>query len=124
MKFSMRVLSLVVFCAAFALAADIVDVSGTWQLTVQDTGRTFTPSFSLKQDGERLAGTYKNSQGDNPASGAVKGNEVTLNAEITGQDGNKRTVTYIGTVSGNTMTGKLQTTRADVTFVAQREPKK
>ena len=103
-----------------ALAADI-DVSGTWQLTVQDTGRVFTPKFTLTQQGERLSGTYTNSQGDNPASGSVKGNEVTLNAQITGQDGQKRMVTYLGTVNGDTMTGKLQTTRADVTFTATRQ---
>jgi autotransporter translocation and assembly factor TamB len=106
---------------SIALAAEPVNVSGTWQLTVLDTGRTFTPSFTLTQNGEQLSGTYKNSQGDNPASGTVKGNAVTLNAEITGQDGNKRTVTYVGVVSGDTMTGKLQTTRADVTFTATRK---
>ena len=104
-----------------ARAADEVDASGTWQLTVLDTGRTFTPSFVLKQNGEQLIGIYKNSQGDNPASGTIKGDAVTLNAEITGQDGQKRTVTYLGTVKGNTMIGKLQTTRADVTFTAQRQ---
>src|SRR5215510_6982386 len=93
-----------------SVCAHAADASGTWQLTVLDTGRTFTPSFTLKQDGEKLAGTYKNSQGDNPASGTIKGNEVTLNAEITGQDGNKRTVTYTGVVKGDTMTGRLQTT--------------
>jgi hypothetical protein len=110
--------------AAFSVgAAEVADVAGTWQLTVQDTGRVFTPSFSLKQDGEKLSGTYKNSQGDNPAEGTVKGNEVTLNAQITGSDGNKRIVTYVATVEGDTMNGKLQTTRADVTFVAKRESK-
>jgi predicted SnoaL-like aldol condensation-catalyzing enzyme len=103
-----------------AVAADAVDVTGTWQLTVQDTGRVFKPSFTMTQKGDQLTGTYKNSQGDNPASGSVKGNEVTLNAQITGQDGNKRTVTYVGTVVDDTMTGKLQTTRPGVTFVARR----
>jgi len=110
--------------AAFATnAAATVDASGTWQFTIQDTGRVFTPSFTLTQKGDQLTGTYKNSQSDNPAEGTVKGNEVTLNAQITGQDGNKRTVTYVGTVAGDTMTGKMQTTRADVTFVAKREAK-
>ena len=118
---STRRLIVALLLTCTALAADVANVSGTWQLTVSDTGRTFTPSFTLKQEGERLIGTYKNSQGDNPANGTVKGNEVTLNAEITGQDGNKRTVTYTGTVAGDTMTGKLQTTRADVTFTAQRQ---
>lgn len=105
-------------------AAESVNANGTWQLTVQDTGRVFTPSFTLKQEGERLVGTYKNSQGDNPASGTIKGNEVTLNAEIKGQDGTPRRVTYTGTIVGDTMTGKLQTTRADVTFTAQRQAAK
>jgi autotransporter translocation and assembly factor TamB len=116
--------TLLIGCVAFAAnAADTVDASGTWQFTIQDTGRVFTPSFTLTQKGDQLTGTYKNSQGDNPAEGSVKGNEVTLNAQITGQDGNKRTVTYVGTVAGDTMTGKMQTTRADVTFVAKREAK-
>ena len=111
------------FAATIACAAGTVDASGTWQFTIQDTGRVFTPSFVLTQQGEELTGTYKNSQGDNLASGHVKGSEVTLNAQITGQDGNKRTVTYVGTIDGDTMTGKMQTTRADVTFVAKREAK-
>ena len=104
-----------------AHSAEDANVAGTWQFAVLDTGRTFTPSFVLKQEGGRLSGTYKNSQGDNSASGTVKGSDVTLNAEITGQDGNKRTVTYVGVVAGDTMTGKLQTTRADVTFTAKRQ---
>ena len=110
--------------AALASAADVPNVSGTWQFTIHDTGRTFTPTFTLTQKGDALTGTYKNSQGDNPASGTIKGIEVTLNAQITGQDGNKRTVTYIATVDGDTMGGTMQTTRdAVVTFVAKRAPK-
>jgi len=116
--------ALCLIATAAAWSADAVDASGTWQLTVQDTGRVFTPAFTLTQTGDQLTGTYKNSQGDNAASGSVKGNEVTLNAQITGQDGNKRTVTYVGTIAGDTMTGKMQTTRADVTFTAKREAKK
>ena len=121
-RFVLATLSL--FCIALGVrAADVPNVSGTWQLTVLDTGRTFTPRFTLKQDGARLTGAYKNSQGDNPDSGTINGNDITLNAEITGQDGNKRTVTYVGTVTGDSMQGKLQTTRADVTFTAQRQAK-
>ena len=127
MKHAIRKFVIALFALGFTLssnAAEPVDASGTWQFTIQDTGRVFTPSFTLTQQGDQLTGTYKNSQGDNPASGSVKGNEVTLNAQITGQDGNKRTVTYVGTIAGDTMTGKMQTTRADVTFVAKREAKK
>jgi autotransporter translocation and assembly factor TamB len=120
---SLIVAAVMGFAALVSQAADVTDASGTWQFTIQDTGRVFTPSFTLTQQGDQLTGTYKNSQGDNPASGTVKGNEVTLNAQITGQDGNKRTVTYVGTLAGDTMTGKMQTTRADVTFVAKREKK-
>ena len=115
-------LALIATCvASFSFAADVPDVSGTWQLTIHDGGRTFTPTFTLKQEGASLTGTYKNSQGDNPATGSVKGIEVTLNAQITGRDGEKRTVTYIATVDGDTMGGTMQTTRdAVVTFIARR----
>jgi len=116
-----RVVVVATCCMSPAFAADAVNVSGTWQLTVLDTGRTFTPSFVLQQEGEKLSGVYKNTQGDNPASGSVKGNDVTLSAEIKGQDGNKRTVTYTGVIAGDTITGKLQTTRAEVTFTAKRQ---
>lgn len=119
--FCRLIASVVLACTGhLALAAEVTDVTGTWQLTVQDMGRVFKPSFTMTQQGDQLTGTYRNSQGDNPASGSVKGNEVTLNAQITGQDGAKRTVTYVGTVVDDTMTGRLQTTRAGVTFVARR----
>jgi autotransporter translocation and assembly factor TamB len=127
MAFAQRI-SILAACLFIGLtsisAAESVNAAGTWQLTVQDTGRVFTPSFTLTQNGDQLVGTYKNSQGDNPANGTVKGNEVTLNAQIKGQDGSPRTVTYTGTIVGDTMTGKLQTTRADVTFTAQRQATK
>jgi len=41
-------LGITLFYTAFT-AADITDVSGTWQLTVIDLGRTFTPVFILEQ---------------------------------------------------------------------------
>jgi predicted carbohydrate-binding protein with CBM5 and CBM33 domain len=123
-SFTKLIVAMLALCTATLLwAADAVDASGTWQFTIQDTGRVFTPSFTLAQQGDQLTGTYKNTQGDNPASGSVKGNEVTLNAQIIGRDGNKRTVTYVGTLAGDTMTGKMLTDRADVTFTAQRAAK-
>lgn len=103
-----------------AWGAETANVSGTWQLTVIDTGRTFTPKFIMQQDGESLTGVYQNSRGDNPAKGTVVGNEVTLSGQITGRDGNKRWVTYTGIVEGEKMTGKFQTSRADVNFTATR----
>ena len=114
------VLLLTALFMSTALATDTVDVSGTWQLTVSDTGRTFTPVFIFQQEGDTLTGIYRNSQGDNPAKGTVNGKEVTMSGEITGRDGNKRWVTYIGTVNGDSMTGEFQTDRAEVTFTATR----
>jgi len=113
-------LGITLFYTAFT-AAETTDVSGTWQLTVIDTGRTFTPAFILEQDGETLSGKYRNSQGDNPAKGTVKGNVVTMMGEITSRDGQKRWVTYVGTVNGDSMNGIFETTRAEVKFTATRE---
>lgn len=118
--------SMIAWAAAVAalvsLSVNAADVTGTWQFTIHDTGRIFTPTFTLQQNGEKLSGTYRNSQGDNPAEGTIQGENVTLNAQITGQDGQKRTVTYTGKVTGDgVMIGKMETTRAEVMFIAKRE---
>ncbi len=45
----------VLVLAALATAADI---SGTWKVTVEIQGNTGSPTFVLKQEGEKLSGTY------------------------------------------------------------------
>lgn len=88
-----------------ALAAD-ANVTGEWTMTVETQAGSGTPTFSLKQEGTNVTGSYKGQLGEAPVTGTVSGNEVTLKYNVEGQ-GQSMTVTYTGTVDGNTMKGKV-----------------
>lgn len=92
------VLSLVLG-ASFVQAADL---TGTWNLAVKSPGGTGNPVFSLKQDGDKLAGTYKGRWGDAPCTGSVKGNDFEIIYSLGGS-----TIVYKGQVDGNKMIGKV-----------------
>jgi len=94
--------------ALFAL-----DLTGTWNAKVDlSTGQSGSPTFVLKQDGEKLTGTYSGALGDAPIKGTVKGNDITIDFEVSGaqihyagkvdKDGKKMegTVDYGGQASG------------------------
>jgi hypothetical protein len=79
-------------------AASKVDLSGTWNVSVELPNMTATPTLVLKQDGEKLTGEYVSAQyGRFPITGTVKGSDVSfwfaMNVE-----GNALNVTYTGTV--------------------------
>jgi hypothetical protein len=70
------------FLAVGVLAA--TDISGTWDATVQTSAGNGTPTFVLKQDGDKLTGTYTGTLGNAPVTGTVKGNDVTLEFDVSG----------------------------------------
>ncbi|HKV06037.1 MAG TPA: hypothetical protein VJO53_13155 [Candidatus Acidoferrales bacterium] len=82
--------------AAIALLAVVVyaaDLSGTWIATVQTDAGNGTPTFVLKQDGEKLTGTYHGQFGDAPVTGTVKDSDVTIEFDVSGTK-----ATYVGKV--------------------------
>ncbi len=87
-----------------AFAAD-ADVTGTWTMTVESAAGTGSPMFELKQTGTDVTGTYRGALGEAPVTGTVNGNELALKFTVSG--GMDLTVTYTGTVDGNTMKGKV-----------------
>ena len=93
-----------IFSPAAALAAD---VNGTWDLSVTTSQGTFTPAVSIRQDGEKLSGTYRGRMGESALTGTLKGNEIQFSVILKFKD-QDFTVTYSGTVDGNTMSGKVQ----------------
>lgn len=97
--------ALLAFGATSAFAAD-VNVTGEWTMTVETQAGSGTPTFSLKQEGDAVTGQYKGQLGEAPVTGTVSGNEVTLKYSINAQ-GADLTVTYTGTVEGDTMKGKV-----------------
>src|SRR5215471_474698 len=96
MKKVSATLSLVLLLAASAFA---IDLTGTWNAKVElSTGQSGSPTFVLKQDGEKLTGTYSGTLGNAPVTGTVKGDDVTLEFDVSGTK-----VTYKGKIDS---TGK------------------
>ncbi|HXB75315.1 MAG TPA: hypothetical protein VNY05_44195 [Candidatus Acidoferrales bacterium] len=86
-------------CMSFAFAAD---VTGTWQLTVETTQGSGSPTVVFQQEGEQLTGTFKSQIfGEAKIAGSVKGNaiEFGFDGDVGGQ---KITVSYKGTIEGPT----------------------
>lgn len=50
----------------------LFDFSGTWSAAVQTNADSGTPTFLLKQDGDKLTGTYSDAYGD----AAITGNDM------------------------------------------------
>ncbi len=103
----------------FALAADL---SGNWEAKVDLGGQGGTPSFVLKQDGDKLTGTYKGALGEASLKGTVKGSEVVFDFEASGAQ-----VHYAGKVdaSGKKIEGTVDYGgQASGTFVATKSSQK
>ena len=105
-----------------SLAAYAANISGTWNAKVDLGGQGGSPTFVLKQDGEKLTGTYSGALGDAPLTGAVKGDKVTFDFDAQGA-----AVHYEGTVNtdGTEMKGTCDYGgQASGTFTAKKAEEK
>ena len=90
-----------------ATAPAAVDVSGTWALEVEMGQGTGTPSFTFRQEGEKLSGQYRGLFGEAPVTGTIKGDAIVFSVEAT-VEGNTVRVSYSGTVDKDTMKGGVK----------------
>ena len=105
-----------------AQQSDKIDVTGKWVFNVETGAGSGTPTFTFKQDGEKLTGHYSGSFGEAELTGTVKGKAInytfsadaqgfkidaTYTGTIESKDTMKGTVTYAGVAEG-TFTGKRQ----------------
>jgi hypothetical protein len=71
------VAGLVIAAAAGVQAAQLHDLTGRWVLAVVTENGTGTPTVDLKQEGEKLTGTYvSNAMGSRTLEGTVKGDTM------------------------------------------------
>src|SRR5215510_8762570 len=104
--------AITIFTAAFILAvlsagAQSKNVSGNWKLTLETPNGPASPSLVLKQEAEKLTGTYKGRFGESPLEGAVKGKEIKFTVKVKAQE-QEFILEYAGTVEGDTMKGKVK----------------
>ncbi|GEM_PF-262033 len=91
--------------AAPASSSEKIDVTGAWSVEVETSAGSGNPSFTFKQEGEKLSGKYKGLLGEFDVTGSLKGNQIEFSFKATGQvDG---VVNYTGTTDGKTMKGKV-----------------
>jgi hypothetical protein len=78
------------------------DVTGKWNAKVDLGSQGGSPTFVLKQDGEKLTGTYSGQLGSSDLTGTVKDSTVKFDFEVMGMR-----VHYEGKVSddGSAMEG-------------------
>jgi len=108
---------LISLCALFALTtvmALAADVTGTWKGEANPNGKGGPPTFMLKQAGSALTGTTMARGGEIEISnGKVDGDKIYF--EVTRDMGEKGKMTskYTGTVSGTTMSLKMDNGRGE-----------
>jgi hypothetical protein len=101
---------------AFTLTANAddkkADPTGTWKWSMTgQNGQTRESTLTLKLDGDKLTGSLAGRNGDTAISKAtLKGDEIAF--EVTREiNGNSMTSKYSGKLSGDTIKGKIETTR-------------
>jgi L-seryl-tRNA(Ser) seleniumtransferase len=120
-----RSLTVVVAVALSVLTfAAPANVAGHWSVSLELGSIVGHPTLELKQDGDKLTGTYRGRYGPSPLEGAVKDNQigftVTLNAE-----GQESSGYFAGTVDGDKMSGTVEFEGAgEGTWSATRNPAK
>src|SRR6478672_11443256 len=106
-----------------AIAAD--DATGTWKWSTTFGDKTRETTAKLKQDGEKLTGVYvgRDNMETPIESGAVKDNTVSFKI-VREFMGNKITIKYSGTLSGDTIKGKTEVEGGNQTQPREWEAKR
>ena len=83
-----------------------VDVTGKWALSLELPIGAATPSLVLKQDGEKLTGTYIGRYGEFAVAGTRKGSAITFGFEMSAE-GQTVQASFVGEVAadGQSMKG-------------------
>ncbi len=83
-----------------ASIASAADLTGTWDVSVQTPQGSGTPTFVLKQDGNKLSGDYEGAFGKSKVAGTVDGSNFTIEYTMGGTK-----IVYAGTIEGDKIKG-------------------
>lgn len=91
--------------ATVTFAKSAADMSGTWDMDVRTSMGNGFPRFELKQNGNKLSGTYHGAMGSASVTGEVDGDNFTIRFNSQGIN-----VTYKGKVTGEKIKGTVDLT--------------
>jgi hypothetical protein len=117
------IVAVIVMVGVTAFAAP-ANVAGHWSVSLELGSIVGHPTLDLKQDGEKLTGTYRGRYGASPLEGAVKANQLGFTVTMTAE-GQETSGYFSGTVDGDRMSGSVEFEGAgDGTWSATRTPPK
>ncbi len=98
-----------------------VDVTGKWNINVETSAGSGSPSAEFKQDGEKLSGAYRGMFGESQLEGTVKEKKIEFKVRFK-VEGNDTVFSYTGTIEDkDTMKGKVELgSIGEGTWTAQR----
>lgn len=97
---------LLLWAAAPMALAEPAKVAGAWNVTLELETVTGHPLITLKQDGEKVTGTYEGRYGVSALEGTIKEKDIRFAVTMMAE-GTQTTGTFVGTVDGDTMGGTV-----------------
>ena len=85
---------------SIAVAAD-ANVAGPWNIKVGGDAGAADQKIDLKQDGNKLSGTFKGPRQSGTVEGTINGNDIKFHVKAFVP------IDYVGTVDGDSMKGTL-----------------
>ena len=98
-----------------------IDITGTWELTVESPQGQMVITANYKQEGEALTGTHVSDMGEVPLKGTVKGPDIeyTLTIDMGGQ---QTSIVHKAKVDGDTIAGSANVGEMGaIPFTAKRK---
>ena len=123
----MKTLAAVLVAVAVALVpvaaqdAKKIDITGTWEMTVESPQGQMVITANYKQEGEALTGSHVSDMGESPLKGTVKGTDIeyTLTLDMGGQ---QISIVHKAKVDGDTITGSAVVGEmGTIAFTAKRK---
>jgi hypothetical protein len=105
MMFAVR-LAVLACLAIPGLSPEPAKVAGSWNVTLELPSITGHPVITLKQDGEKITGTYEGRYGSSALSGTVKEKDIAFTVTFVAE-GMQTQGVFQGKVDGDTMGGDV-----------------
>ena len=103
-----HILVFVALClVAAAPVAEPAKVAGVWNVVLELETIKGHPVLTLKQDGEKITGTYEGRYGPSALEGVIKEKEIEFAVTFVAE-GMRTTGSFGGTVDGDTMGGTVE----------------
>jgi hypothetical protein len=101
-RFAVCLATLLLVAGSLLLAADEpANVAGTWKVAVSGDAGNAKQTIVLKQDSNKITGTFKGPRQSGPLEGTVDGNNISFHVAT------RVPLDYKGIVDGHTMKGTL-----------------